>query len=440
MNLPEEAPKLPLLPFLIGDVVLLIAAAVIATRGAAPLGPTELFAITICVVVGAALLVVPFLANYARHKDAELSERQNQIAALARTTAESAEQLGIAAAGLHSIAETSKHNLDAIAKLPGKIETRINDITQQLAGSALASQNTLKADLAQLEAAADKIVRTLAKIDSATHAKTDTLAAAEKDLAATLARATTQIGTLVSDAVTHAVRSSEPATPSPAEPPAAPKPARNKNRPSPAPQPTPATESAPVPAEAIAEQPVPETPAPADAVSTSADTPPEATPTPEPPSEPTAAPAPEPAPESTVFAPTEPESAEVPVAEPEAPKPPRARKNKSADESALDLGLTPDPATDLVETARSSDGFTRLTATAYIGIGNKLFVRGDGPGLSWDKGVPLQFVSIGKWRWETADATGPIRVKLYKNDQIECRGLGELTLEPAHQHEVNAGF
>ncbi len=54
--------------------------------------------------------------------------------------------------------------------------------------------------------------------------------------------------------------------------------------------------------------------------------------------------------------------------------------------------------------------------------------------------MPLQFVSIGKWRWETADATGPIRVKLYKNDQIECRGLGELTLEPAHQHEVNAGF
>ncbi|MDI1319435.1 MAG: hypothetical protein PSW75_04465, partial [bacterium] len=49
------------------------------------------------------------------------------------------------------------------------------------------------------------------------------------------------------------------------------------------------------------------------------------------------------------------------------------------------------------EAAVSSDGATRLLATAYIGIGNKLFIRGDGPGLSWDKGVPMQFVSIGKW-------------------------------------------
>ena len=78
--------------------------------------------------------------------------------------------------------------------------------------------------------------------------------------------------------------------------------------------------------------------------------------------------------------------------------------------------------------------------TAYVGIGNRLFVRGDGPGLNQDKGVPLQFVSIGKWRWETADATTPIRIKLFKNDQIECSALGEIALEPGHQAEVTANF
>ena len=88
----------------------------------------------------------------------------------------------------------------------------------------------------------------------------------------------------------------------------------------------------------------------------------------------------------------------------------------------------------------SSDGATRLLVTAYIGIGNRLFIRGEGPGLSEEKGVPLQFVSIGKWRWETTDATAPIRVHLLKNDSIECPHLGELTIDPGHEAEVNAKF
>jgi hypothetical protein len=91
-------------------------------------------------------------------------------------------------------------------------------------------------------------------------------------------------------------------------------------------------------------------------------------------------------------------------------------------------------------TAVSADGATRLLVTAYIGIGNKLFLRGDGPGLSWDEGVPLQFVSIGKWRWETADATKPVHAKLYKNDEIVCATLDKFTLDPGQQAEVTAAF
>ncbi|HXA81121.1 MAG TPA: hypothetical protein VNV14_07610, partial [Opitutaceae bacterium] len=91
-------------------------------------------------------------------------------------------------------------------------------------------------------------------------------------------------------------------------------------------------------------------------------------------------------------------------------------------------------------TAVSADGATRLLVTAYIGIGNKLFLRGDGPGLSWDEGVPLQFVSIGKWRWETADATKPVHAKLYKNDELVCASLGKFTLDPGQQAEVTAAF
>jgi len=88
----------------------------------------------------------------------------------------------------------------------------------------------------------------------------------------------------------------------------------------------------------------------------------------------------------------------------------------------------------------TADGASRLLATAYIGIGNRLFIRGDGPGLTWEKGVPLQFVSIGKWRWETTEAAAPITFKLYKNDTVECTALGEQLITPGHLTEVTAAF
>jgi hypothetical protein len=129
------------------------------------------------------------------------------------------------------------------------------------------------------------------------------------------------------------------------------------------------------------------------------------------------------------------------------------KKSEPDSDNELSLGLSMDelpaagPDSDagnqeskVVERILTSDGATRLIATAYIGIGNRLFVRGNGPGLSWDKGVPLQFVSIGKWRWETSEAQTPIEFKLLKNDEIECTTLGTLKLDPGYQQEVTAKF
>jgi hypothetical protein len=97
-------------------------------------------------------------------------------------------------------------------------------------------------------------------------------------------------------------------------------------------------------------------------------------------------------------------------------------------------------APEIAEPAVSADGATRLVVTAYIGIGNRLFIRGEGPGLGWDKGVPLSFVSIGKWRWETNDATKAVTFRLYKNDETECTALGERSVAPGAQLELNASF
>jgi hypothetical protein len=121
------------------------------------------------------------------------------------------------------------------------------------------------------------------------------------------------------------------------------------------------------------------------------------------------------------------------------PSPGRAAEPDD-EEPALGLGLEETSGGSVAEGVLTSDGATRLLVTAYIGIGNRLFIRGHGPGLSWDKGVPLQFVSIGKWRWETNDAGGPVRFRLYKNDAVECAALGEQSVEPGHQQEVTAAF
>jgi hypothetical protein len=87
----------------------------------------------------------------------------------------------------------------------------------------------------------------------------------------------------------------------------------------------------------------------------------------------------------------------------------------------------------------SADGRTRLTVVSYIGIGNKLHLRGEGAGLSATKGVPLQFVSIGRWRWETEDASGPVTCRIYKNDKLEAP-IGPLTLAPGTEQEVSVTF
>jgi hypothetical protein len=140
---------------------------------------------------------------------------------------------------------------------------------------------------------------------------------------------------------------------------------------------------------------------------------------------------------------------------PAGPRPARkrgAKKPASPPEDELALGLVsddeaqvsagePPPAEDAAGArVLLSDGITRLLVTAYIGIGNRLFIRGDGPGLSWEKGIPLEFVSIGKWRWETADALAPVSFKLYKNDDVECTALGVNSLDSGYQQEVAAKF
>lgn len=433
MNLPHEAPKLPLAPFLVGDAALIATAVFIGRTCSAPIGPLTLLAIALCVLGGAVLAAIPFVVNYAKRQDAELSERQNQIAALARITAESAEQLSIAASSLHGIAEASSGNLKLIEQLPSQLQDHVKNLQKHLGDTSKATSTSAKDEAARIDAAAERITRAvadLAKVETATsqhlasvnealaqfHSNSEKVSAkVGQQVASSLSGALADFELQLTAAVTRAAAQAEHTLAD------SPRRKRAKH----------VAEEAPSIEETLSPSLTPPEPPARETASAPAEEPVVVAPVIE------SSTASSPATEETLSNPAAPTPEEVPVAELPKPRAPRPPKPAPAD-TGFDLDLAVD--TPEAESAVTSDGFTRLVATAYIGIGNKLFIRGEGPGLSWEKGVALQFVSIGKWRWETADATAPIRAKLYKNDQTECTSVGTITLEPGHQHEVNAGF
>lgn len=353
--LPSDTPPLAKWPFLLGDIVLLgtaglIARSAIASGSALPVGW-----IVACVGLAAIVGAVPFLADYARKQDEALDDRQRSLEALAGTVSNSAEQISIAANGLHALLGQSdsptaagsgnadlKKSLDQLGQ---RLEKAVSEIRQLLEKRPAESAPAPELDLQPLTKAVAELGRLGDTLKRQLEAGVPTAAAPEPKAAKA-----------------PATKEPEPAAEAPSPPPkAAP---RKRTPPPEAPKPTPAA-------------------------------PPKAAPPPEP----------------------------VGEKEPEAEEPP-----EPSDEPVP-------PA----ESSRSSDGATRVLVTAYIGIGNRLFIRGDGPGLAREKGVPLKFVSIGKWSWETSDATAPIKYRLFKNDSAESI-LGEQEVQPGQQQEVTATF
>ncbi|WPJ95600.1 hypothetical protein SH580_19465 [Coraliomargarita algicola] len=89
---------------------------------------------------------------------------------------------------------------------------------------------------------------------------------------------------------------------------------------------------------------------------------------------------------------------------------------------------------------RAKRGDTVVIASVFIGIGNKPFVRGNGPGLSWETGVAMEFEEIGKWRWSpSVDLEQAIEIQIYRNDEDPDK-TGKYTLEPGQALEVAPQF
>ena len=82
---------------------------------------------------------------------------------------------------------------------------------------------------------------------------------------------------------------------------------------------------------------------------------------------------------------------------------------------------------------------TVVEAWIDVGLGNAVFIRGEGDGLSWDKGKPLDCVDGKRWLWSAKQATARVVFKLLLNDEVWCKG-GDLTVEPGGKIDVIPSF
>jgi hypothetical protein len=447
--LPADTPRLPKWPFLAGDAALLGLALLIGCYAHNPFAGKPLILIVSCVALGAVLATWPFIADYERKQNEALDERQRGLEALAHTITSSAEQISIAAQSLPGNAETAAKNLKLAEQLPARLQEIVGEIKQRLAEVPVAQKEPSApgrtAESERLATTADHLRQAAAELVKLEAVAQKNLAAACDGLDAKAAQIFKQLDAKIAVLSALAEKFSASAAPLPGEKPAPVRPPRREEPETPATRPELVERAAPARGEPFRQaqglepvaglvEPAAISPAvaenPAVIETIVAETPAEESKAPrkrapKKPKDETAEPslAFDASAESTTSAPTPPSAV---------PSPPVS--------TGSDEFSQPSPDEAAPASALSADGATRLLVTAYIGIGNKLFLRGDGPGLSWSEGVPLQFVSIGKWRWETADATAPVHAKLFKNDEIVCAALGKITLEPGQQAEVTAAF
>jgi hypothetical protein len=82
---------------------------------------------------------------------------------------------------------------------------------------------------------------------------------------------------------------------------------------------------------------------------------------------------------------------------------------------------------------------TFISAKIDIGFGNHLYVRGEGPGLSWDHGLAMDCVGAGLWTITVKNAAAPVVFKLLVND-LSWSGGEDYVAEPGQSLTIAPTF
>ena len=90
-------------------------------------------------------------------------------------------------------------------------------------------------------------------------------------------------------------------------------------------------------------------------------------------------------------------------------------------------------------TLRAMLGKARIPLQIDIGFGNSLTIRGEGPGLSWDQGLPMDNADASLWTISIKNATKPVTFKVLVNDLTWSAGP-DYVVEPGQSITINPTF
>ena len=79
-----------------------------------------------------------------------------------------------------------------------------------------------------------------------------------------------------------------------------------------------------------------------------------------------------------------------------------------------------------------------IEAKIDVGFGNRLFLRGQGEGLSWDRGTPLECVDSQTWRL-IVPSKDKLQFKLLINDSVWAKGE-DVVASPGKRVELVPAF
>ena len=82
---------------------------------------------------------------------------------------------------------------------------------------------------------------------------------------------------------------------------------------------------------------------------------------------------------------------------------------------------------------------TVIQANIDVGFGNSLYIRGEGPGLNWDRGQPLECLKDDLWSYSIEAAAKPIIFKFLINDETWCTG-DDYVVEPGNKITLVPSF
>jgi hypothetical protein len=90
-------------------------------------------------------------------------------------------------------------------------------------------------------------------------------------------------------------------------------------------------------------------------------------------------------------------------------------------------------------TASTAPLVTTISAKVDIGFGNHLYLRGEGPILSWDRGTAMDCTSNILWTTTIKGATAPVIFKVLVNDLTWSTGK-DYVVEPGQSVTITPTF